>query len=100
MPDNNRVVAGIAWYRPEQWTLMLSLIPDPEVFPHTYTEWLARASETLHELRKHGATVHQVDVDIKALLAWAAEKGRAPDGAARAEYAQYLAGKIDNEPSS
>ena len=101
MHDNNkRVVAGIAWYRPEQWTLMLSLIPDPEVFPHTYTEWLARASETLRELNKQGVTVQKVDVELKALLAWAAEQGRAPDGATRAEYAQYLTGKADAETTS
>jgi len=100
MPDNNRVVVGIGWYRPEQWTLMLSLIPDPEVFPRTYPEWLARASDTLRELSKQGVAVRRVDVDVKALLIWAAEQGRAPDGAARAEYAQYLTGKAADETSS
>ena len=97
MHDDNRVMIGIARYRPEQWTLMLSLIPDPEVFPHTYTEWLARASDTLRELSIQGVTVQKVDVEVKALLAWAAEQGRVPDGAARAEYAQRLTGKADNE---
>ena len=100
MPDNKRVVVGIAWYRPEQWTLMLSLIPDPEVFPQTYEEWLARASDTLRELGKQGVAVRKVDVDFKALLAWAAEQGRVPDGAVRAEYAQYLTGKGDDDTSS
>jgi hypothetical protein len=99
MHQDNRILVGIAWYRPEQWTLMLSLIPDPEVFPRTYTEWLARASDTLRELSEKGVAVQKVDVDIKALLAWAAERGRAPDGAARAEYAQHLTGKADNAGS-
>ncbi|MEI7729030.1 MAG: hypothetical protein WCO56_05645 [Verrucomicrobiota bacterium] len=97
MRKNNRMVVGIAWYRPEQWTLMLSLIPNPEVFPNTYTEWLGRASNTLRVLSKQGFTVQKVDIDVKALLAWASELGRIPDGAARAEYAQYLIGKADNE---
>jgi len=100
MHDKNRVVAGIAWYRPEQWSLMLSLIPDPEVFPRTYEEWLARASDMLRELSKQGVVVQKVDVDLKALLAWAAEQGRVPDGAARAEYAQHLTGRADDETSS
>ena len=100
MHDKNRVVAGIAWYRPEQWTLMLSLIPDPQVFPHTYEEWLARASATFRELSKQGVVVQKVDVDLKALLAWAAEQGRVPDGAVRAEYAQYLTGEADDDTSS
>lgn len=97
MPDNKIVLVGIAWYRPEQWTLMLSLIPDPEVFPHTYEEWLARASDTFRELSKQGVSVRKVDVDLKAFLAWTAEQGRVPDRNARAEYAQYLTGKDDDE---
>ena len=76
---------------------MLSLIPDPEVFPRTYKEWLARASDTLRALNRQGVTVQKVDVEVKALLAWAAEQGRAPDGAARAEYAQHLTGKAEDE---
>ena len=79
---------------------MLSLIPDPEVFPRTYDEWLARASDTLRELSKQGVAVRKVDVDLTALLAWAAKQGRVPDGKVRAEYAQYLTGKSDDDTSS
>ncbi len=93
-------MVGVAWYRPEQWPLMLSVIPDPEVFPRTHTEWLSRASDTMRDLSKQGVTVRKVDVELKALLAWAAERGRAPDGAARAEYAQHLTGKADDKPGS
>jgi len=92
MPGENRVAIGVAWYRREQWSLLLSLIPDPEVFPKTYDEWLARATETLRQLSVDGMTAQKVDVDIKALMAWAAAEGRSPDGAARAEYAQHLLG--------
>jgi hypothetical protein len=95
MDDESRIAVGIAWYRREQWSLLLSLIPDPEVFPRTYDEWLARATVTLRQLSGEGVTARKVDVDVSGLMSWAAEQGRPADGAARAEYANHLL-KLDD----
>jgi hypothetical protein len=90
MSDEKRIAVGIAWYRREQWALLLSLIPDPEVFPHTYDEWLAKATDALRQATAAGTVARKVDVDVKALMAWASAEGRSPDGAGRAEYASHL----------
>lgn len=96
MKDEIPVAAGIAWYRREQWQLLLSLIPDPEVFPHTYDEWLTKATKTLQGLSRAGVDARKVDVEVGAMLRWAEEQGRSPDGGARAEYATYLLNKGDD----
>jgi len=99
MNAERRVAIGIAWYRREQWSLLLCLIPDPEVFPHTYDEWLAKAEDTLRQANIDGVVAKKVDVDVKELIAWAESRDRAPDGAARAEYASYKL-KADDEKGS
>ena len=90
MNDNVRVTIGIAWYRREEWTLLLATIPDPEAFPPTYEGWSKGASDTLRQLRDSGVNVRKVDVTVKGLLDWAAAVDRPPDGAARAAYAQQM----------
>ena len=87
-PDSG--VFGIAWYRPEQWSLMLSLIPDPEVFPKTHEEWLAKAMKLERELTQKGITAVRIEVELKALLDWAAKEKRPADSAARSAYALLL----------
>lgn len=90
MPDGPRIEIGIAWYRREQWSLLLSLIPDPEVFPRTYDEWLSKATDTWRQLCAMGETARKVDVDVREFMAWASAKGRPADGSARSEYASIL----------
>ena len=95
MSEKTPIVVGIAWYRREQWSLLLSLIPDAEVFPKSYDEWLAKATGTLRDLSANGVAAQKVDVDVTELIRWTKSRNRAPDGAARAEYAKYLISGTD-----
>ena len=90
MSNPHSGVFGIAWHRSEQWFLMVSLIPDPEVIPKTHEEWLAKAMKLERELTRKGITAVRIDVEPKALLDWAAKEKRPADGAARAAYALLL----------
>ena len=99
MPEQH-IEIGVAWYRREQWSLLLSLIPDPKSFPNTYDEWSARASETLRQLDKEGVAAQKVDVEVTALIRWAESLGRVPNGDARAEYASHLLRKSHEKKSS
>jgi hypothetical protein len=42
---------------------MLSLIPEPRVFPHTHEEWLAKAMKLERELTQKGITAVRVEVE-------------------------------------
>ena len=83
-----QMIVGIAWYRQEQYPLMLAVAVDPESMPKTYDEWLARATQTMEGLRERGLVPQKVDIDLKELVAWCEQEGRPLDGAARATYAR------------
>ncbi len=69
---------------------MQSLIPEPRVFPHTHEEWLAKAMKLERELTQKGITAVRVEVELKALLDWAAKEKRPADKVARSSYALLL----------
>lgn len=69
---------------------MVSLIPDPGVVPKTHEEWLAKAMKLERESTRKGITAVRIDVELKALLGWAAKEKRPADGAAHAACALLL----------
>src|SRR5206468_3658199 len=44
--ENGKKVA-IAWYRREDYELILSVMDDRSIFPPTYNEWLRRAEQII-----------------------------------------------------
>jgi hypothetical protein len=83
----SNIVVGVAWYRPEQYGLLLALSVDSESMAKTYDEWLAGITRTMEDLRKPGVIARRVDVDVRVLVAWCEERDRPLDGAARSEFA-------------
>ena len=86
MSEHQRVGIGIAWYRPEQWTMLRALASDPEVLEKTYAEWLIFATKKIEELRKRGLLVRKIDVDVQELVAWCQSRDRVLNGDARASF--------------
>jgi len=86
MSEYREVIIGIAWYRPEQWSLLRALSSDPEVLEPTYAEWLAVVSKTVEDLQQRGISVKKIDVDVQELGAWCQSHNLVMDGAARATY--------------
>ena len=86
MSDHQRISIGIAWYRPDQWTLLRALASDPEVLENTYGEWLHFATKKMEDLRKEGIVVKKVDVDVQELAAWCQSRDRVLNGDARASF--------------
>jgi len=83
----------MAWYRPDQWTLLRAVSTDREELEETYEEWLGAASRQVRELQARGLQVRKIDVEVAALVRWCNSQGRAVDGEARAEYAGHGLGQ-------
>ena len=96
MSNSKKMILGVAWYQPEQWSLLRALAADADELEQTHAEWLAGAVKTLEDLRKQGVPAVRVDVDLHELCAWCQSHGRALDGKARAE---YVAEKLRNSNS-
>jgi hypothetical protein len=86
MPDP-KVVAGVAWFRPEQWHLLRSLAADADELEETFSEWEAIAEKAIRDLAGEGVRARKVDVDVHALQQWCLAQKRPLDGSARAAYA-------------
>ena len=83
MSAQKGVVLGFAWYRPEQWSLLRALAADPDELEETHEEWLAVATKGIADLRRTGAVVKKLDVDVQELAQWCRDHRRALDGTAR-----------------
>ena len=84
-------IAGLAWYRAEQWELLRKHAVDKSNLELTYDEWHRIALEKLLELRARGVNVVPVNVDVHELLKWCKENNLPVNGASRSQYALKLA---------
>ncbi len=66
MAINNRNLA-LAWYRQDQWQLLLDYSTDSDKLERTYQEWLEQAEKKENELRKDGLNVEKTDIDVEKL---------------------------------
>jgi hypothetical protein len=84
---------AIAWYRKDQWELLLAVSNDRQSLERTYEEWVVFASKHVRDLESKGFHVHKIEVEVRALTQWCESQGRAVDGEARAEYARLGLGR-------
>jgi hypothetical protein len=87
MARKPEVVAGIAWFRANQWQLLRSLATDDEDLEETHEEWVKIAEKTIEDLARQGVLAQKVDVDVNELQAWCSAQNRPLDSSARAAYA-------------
>ena len=92
LPKHSRIEAvGIAWYRREDYSLLLALFDDSAVLPRTFDEWLAKAEETEREVSKTGLRVSRVLLIPQEFTHWCASHGLRPDAEARSRFASERA---------
>ena len=87
MARKPEVVAGIAWFRANQWQLLRSLATDAEDLEETHEEWGKIAEKTIEDLARQDVLAQKVDVDVNELQAWCSAQNRPLDSSARAAYA-------------
>ena len=79
--------SAIAWYKPEQWDLLLKVSEDKDKLEATHSEWERTAEKTLERFSKKGMHFMKVLVDVNDLVKWCKSKKISVNGEARAEYA-------------
>jgi len=86
MPRKSEVVAGIAWFRANQWQLLRSLATDADL-EETHEEWVKIVEKTIDDFARQRVLAQKVDVDVNELQAWCSAQNRPLDSSARAAYA-------------
>jgi hypothetical protein len=90
MAKNNRNLA-LAWYRQDQWQLLLDYSTDSDKLARTYQEWLEHAEEKVNKMSKDGLNVVKIDINIEEMKKWCEKYDKPIDGYTRSEYAVFLA---------
>ncbi len=90
MAKNKRNIA-LAWYRQDQWQLILDYSTDSDKLANTYQEWLEHAEERVNEMGKDGINIVKVDINIEEMKKWCKRHNKQIDGKTRGEYAVFLA---------
>ncbi|MHC4307755.1 MAG: hypothetical protein ACYSR7_03935 [Planctomycetota bacterium] len=90
MAKNNRNLA-LAWYRQDQWQLLLDYSTDSDKLERTYQEWLEHAEKKMNEMGKEGINVVKIDINIEEMKKWCERHDKPIDGYTRSEYAVFLA---------
>jgi hypothetical protein len=90
MAKNNRNLA-LAWYRQDQWQLLLDYSTDSDKLAGTYQEWLEHAEEKVKQMSNDGLNVVKVDIDVEDMKKWCERSDKLIDGSTRSEYAVFLA---------
>jgi hypothetical protein len=85
-PAAANVVAGIAWYAPDQWAKLKQVAVDAETLDDSYEEWRHQAENLEHQLRGKGIVTRRVPMDIDLLVAWCKSHDKPNDGTSRVEY--------------
>ena len=90
MAKKNRSFA-LAWYRQDQWQLLLDYSTDSDKLERTYQEWLEHAEEKVNEMDNDGINIVKVDINIEEMKKWCERHDKQIDSYTRGEYAVFLA---------
>lgn len=78
---------GMAWYRPNQWSLLRQVALDSHDLESTFEEWEKLASAKYQELKAQGVSVEKVDVDVEELVVWCSSRNTPLNASARSNFA-------------
>ncbi len=81
-----KMVVGIAFYKREQWPLLVEDAADSHVLEKTYDAWLDVVDESIEKIEAHGIEPKLVDVDIADLISFCRQQGLQNTASARSQY--------------
>jgi hypothetical protein len=87
------MIVGIAWYRREDYDLLMSMFLDRENLDDTFDEWLSQALQVSDKLTREGLVVEKAIVDPNTFPAWCGSNGLEMDAKGRMQYANECAAK-------
>ena len=89
--EQQNIIVGVAWYRPDQWQRIRDISIDGDEMEDSYEEWLLSAEQFLKEFSGPGKRFEKVDVDSEQLILWCNTRGLEVNAKARS---QYVADKV------
>jgi len=88
--EEERQIAGICWFQPEQWDRLIDISEDRDELDNSYSDWRKNAFSAVQEIESTGVIAKKVKINLEELLLWCNEKSVPVNGESRAEYAAHL----------
>lgn len=80
-------IAGMVWYRLEDYADALAVMEDRNKLPSTYSLWRMRAEQAEKEQHRLGRSTTRVYIKPAEFVTWCRERGLNIDAKARNEFA-------------
>lgn len=84
-------IAGLIWYRMEQYDAAMAIMEDRGKLHRTYTEWRLAAEKAEKQARRAGWTTTRAYLDPAEFVSWCRERGLNVDAEARKRFANTVA---------
>lgn len=84
-------IAGINWYRREDYPRILEVMEDRHLLAPTYDEWLRAAEKGIQHFTDKGLIAIKAEIEPESFLAWCKERGLKVDAKARNEWGNSVA---------
>jgi hypothetical protein len=92
-----RVQAEVAWYRREDYPLILEMMADRREMHDTYDEWLRDLGRLEQHLAGEGYTVKHVVIDPERFRVWCEQNNLKPIAKARSRFAAEVGRALSND---
>ena len=86
-----RKIAGMVWYRLEDYDAVLILMEDRAQLPGTYSAWRMQAEQNEQKMRRLGWATTRAYLDPANFATWCRYRGLKIDAKARNEFANLVA---------
>jgi hypothetical protein len=93
--ESEKLLFGLAWYKPEQWARLREIAADAGDLEETFEEWRAIAEKAMRDFEARFVFPEKVLVDVEELLVWCRERKLPVNGTARSQYVAWLLKKRD-----
>ena len=80
----------LAYYRKSDWGKFLQSVADRDTVHDTWEEWNKAYEKAKKNLKKQGAVVHEITIDIDELKRYCNDRGLKNDGRTRSQYVARL----------
>lgn len=81
---------NMAFYRPEDWNRLLSIVDDREVFHETWEQWHQQYQTSKKHLQSQGLKVNDVIINLDELIRFCFQNGIKNDGKARSRFVSQI----------
>lgn len=86
-------IAGMVWYRMDDYDAARSIMEDRDRLPLTYAQWRISAEQGEKQMRRLGWATVRAYIDPAQFVAWCRERGLKVDSKARNAFANGVAGE-------